>query len=153
VGTLVGCLRKLQQWNLASILDEYRSFSAPSPRLLCEQLIELWDPDLVQIPEGSQPPHWYEAQLQMQEEDAAVWLRWRLGPVGTPRAGVEGGVDWCRPVLQRGRSGEAEHSEAGGVRDITERGEELRQYFRVSGELASTGTVTTLVLQDDVVGD
>lgn len=152
----MGCLRRLQQWNLASILDEYRSFSAPSPRLLCEQLIELWDPDLVQVPEGTQPPCWYEAQLQMQQEDAAVWLRWRLQPGGTPGAAgasAEDGAGECRPVLQRGKAGDAEEPEAGMDRGSEERGEELRQYFRVSGELASLGTVTTLVLQDDVVGD
>ena len=30
VGVLVGCLRRQQGWNLASILDEYRSFASPS---------------------------------------------------------------------------------------------------------------------------
>ena len=43
VGVLVGCLRRQQSWNLASILDEYRSFASPSARLNCEQFIELWD--------------------------------------------------------------------------------------------------------------
>ena len=43
VGVLVGCLRRQQTWNLASILDEYRSFASPSARLNCEQFIELWD--------------------------------------------------------------------------------------------------------------
>ena len=43
VGVLVGCLRRQQGWNLASILDEYRSFASPSARLNCEQFIELWD--------------------------------------------------------------------------------------------------------------
>lgn len=43
VGVLVGCLRRQQGWNLASILDEYRSFASPHARLNCEQFIELWD--------------------------------------------------------------------------------------------------------------
>ena len=43
VGAFVGCLRRQQGWNLASILDEYRSFASPSARLNCEQFIELWD--------------------------------------------------------------------------------------------------------------
>jgi hypothetical protein len=146
----------LQQWNLASILDEYRSFSAPSPRLVCEQLIELWDPDLVQVPEGAQPPYWYETQMQMQEEDAAVWLRWHLEPgamQGAAGAGADGGAGECRPARERRQAGEAEVLEGGSGRGGEEREEELRRYFRVSGQLASPGTVTTLILQDDVVGD
>ena len=43
VGVVIGCLRQQQSWNLASILDEYRSFASPSARLNCEQFIELWD--------------------------------------------------------------------------------------------------------------
>eukprot|EP00761_Pharyngomonas_kirbyi_P001200 gb/GECH01001203.1/.p1 GENE.gb/GECH01001203.1/~~gb/GECH01001203.1/.p1 ORF type:complete len:166 (+),score=41.82 gb/GECH01001203.1/:1-498(+) len=55
-GTLVGCLRKLQRWNLTSILEEYRRYAGSKVRLENEQFIELFDTDLIHIP--SSPPKW-----------------------------------------------------------------------------------------------
>ncbi|BAM81328.1 hypothetical protein, conserved [Cyanidioschyzon merolae strain 10D] len=55
-GTVIGCLRKLQQWNLTSVLEEYRRYVGGKVRLLNEQFIELFDVDLVRIPEN--PPAW-----------------------------------------------------------------------------------------------
>ncbi|KAJ1671954.1 tyrosine-protein phosphatase required for protection against superoxide stress (By similarity) [Spiromyces aspiralis] len=55
-GTAVGCLRKLQGWNLASIFEEYQRYAAPKVRIHNEQFIELFDTDLVTIPED--PPSW-----------------------------------------------------------------------------------------------
>ena len=52
-GTLVGCLRKLQRWNLASILTEYRRYAGSRGRLDNEQFIELFDVDLVKLPENA----------------------------------------------------------------------------------------------------
>ncbi|KAJ8331499.1 tyrosine-protein phosphatase required for protection against superoxide stress (By similarity) [Batrachochytrium dendrobatidis] len=49
-GTVVGCLRKLQKWNLASIFEEYRRYAGPKVRILSEQFIELFDTDLVRVP-------------------------------------------------------------------------------------------------------
>ncbi|KAJ3051939.1 tyrosine-protein phosphatase required for protection against superoxide stress (By similarity) [Rhizophlyctis rosea] len=49
-GTVVGCLRKLQRWNLTSIFEEYRRYAGPKVRLLNEQFIELFDTDLVRVP-------------------------------------------------------------------------------------------------------
>ncbi|GAA5942191.1 protein-tyrosine phosphatase OCA1 family protein [Sporobolomyces koalae] len=49
-GTVMGCLRKLQHWNLTSILEEYRRFAGPKVRVLNEQFIELFDLDLVSVP-------------------------------------------------------------------------------------------------------
>ncbi|KAI9226587.1 MAG: protein-tyrosine phosphatase, partial [Piptocephalis tieghemiana] len=46
-GCLVGCLRRLENWSLASTFDEYRRFSAPKSRSLDMQFIELFDPSLV----------------------------------------------------------------------------------------------------------
>ncbi|KAJ5072004.1 tyrosine-protein phosphatase oca1-related [Anaeramoeba ignava] len=54
--TLIGCLRKIQRWNLATIFEEYRRFAGSKVRLNNEQFIELFDTDLVQIPE--EPPSW-----------------------------------------------------------------------------------------------
>jgi len=55
-GTVIGCLRKIQRWNLTSIFEEYRRHAGSKVRLLNEQFIELFDTDLVGIPEN--PPHW-----------------------------------------------------------------------------------------------
>lgn len=56
VGTIVGCMRKLQRWNLTSIFEEYRRYAGPKVRLLNEQFIELFDTDLVAIPTNK--PKW-----------------------------------------------------------------------------------------------
>eukprot|EP00245_Coleochaete_scutata_P010017 TRINITY_DN3436_c0_g1_i1.p1 TRINITY_DN3436_c0_g1~~TRINITY_DN3436_c0_g1_i1.p1 ORF type:complete len:167 (+),score=22.29 TRINITY_DN3436_c0_g1_i1:128-628(+) len=49
-GTVIGCLRKLQRWNLTSIFEEYRRYAGSKVRLLNEQFIEWFDTDLVTIP-------------------------------------------------------------------------------------------------------
>lgn len=46
-GTVVGCLRKLQRWNLTSIFEEYRRYTASKVRPLILQFIEFFDTDLV----------------------------------------------------------------------------------------------------------
>ena len=46
-GITVGCLRKLQRWNLASILEEYRRYAGSKSRQDNEEFIELFDVDLI----------------------------------------------------------------------------------------------------------
>ena len=58
-GTMVGCLRKLQGWNLTSILEEYRRHAGAKFRQLNEQFIELFDIDLVPLPQSR--PQWMVA--------------------------------------------------------------------------------------------
>eukprot|EP00743_Colponemidia_sp_Colp-15_P005848 GILK01006285.1.p1 GENE.GILK01006285.1~~GILK01006285.1.p1 ORF type:complete len:333 (+),score=35.37 GILK01006285.1:40-999(+) len=41
-GCVVGTLRKVQQWGLTSILDEYRRFAHPKARFMDQQFIELF---------------------------------------------------------------------------------------------------------------
>ncbi|KAJ7297410.1 hypothetical protein O6H91_09G086700 [Diphasiastrum complanatum] len=55
-GTVIGCLRKLQRWNLTAIFEEYRRYAGSKVRILNEQFIELFDTDLVQIPDNH--PSW-----------------------------------------------------------------------------------------------
>jgi len=55
-GTVIGCLRKLQKWNLASIFGEYRRFAGNKVHLLNEQFIELFDTDLLALP--ADHPSW-----------------------------------------------------------------------------------------------
>jgi protein tyrosine/serine phosphatase len=54
---LVGCLRRLQNWSLTSILDEYRAYAGSKARLVHQQYIESFDVDLVTFP--SQLPPWF----------------------------------------------------------------------------------------------
>lgn len=42
-GCLVGCLRKVQQWSLTAIFDEYRRYSFPKSRSMDQQYIEAFD--------------------------------------------------------------------------------------------------------------
>ncbi|ODV90464.1 hypothetical protein CANCADRAFT_2195 [Tortispora caseinolytica NRRL Y-17796] len=42
-GCVVGCIRKLQNWALTMIFDEYRRFSHPKSRPMDQQLIEMYD--------------------------------------------------------------------------------------------------------------
>ncbi|KAL1525714.1 hypothetical protein AB1Y20_020558 [Prymnesium parvum] len=71
VGTVIGCLRRLQQWSLTAILSEYRAFAAPTPRLWCEHFIEQFDVDLISLP--PQVPLWFEVQQQMLMAEQAEW--------------------------------------------------------------------------------
>jgi len=65
-GTLVGCLRRLQNWSLTSILVEYRSYACHrSTRYGDEQFIELFDVDLVTLPVNL--PLWFIEQRRMLE--------------------------------------------------------------------------------------
>lgn len=49
-GTVIGCLRKLQGWNLASVSEEYRRFTGvKGGRILVELLIEAFDVNTIEI--------------------------------------------------------------------------------------------------------
>lgn len=71
VGVVVGCLRRLQNWNLNSIINEYRGFAGPKTRYVHEQMIELFDTDLIVIPKEN--PLWYCAQIDMLRDDEAKY--------------------------------------------------------------------------------
>lgn len=71
-GTVVGCLRRLQQWNLTPILEEYRRYAKSKARYANEQFMELFDEDLVTLPEHL--PEWFIDQRRMMEEEEAEFL-------------------------------------------------------------------------------
>ncbi|QLQ77971.1 hypothetical protein HG537_0A02180 [Torulaspora globosa] len=49
-GCLVGCIRKLQNWSLTMIFDEYRRFAFPKARALDQQFIEMYnDNEIIRI--------------------------------------------------------------------------------------------------------
>ncbi|ODV82419.1 putative tyrosine-protein phosphatase OCA1 [Suhomyces tanzawaensis NRRL Y-17324] len=57
-GTVIGCLRRLQGWNLASVSEEYRRFTgARGGRILVELLIESFDINSVSI-DPERLPEW-----------------------------------------------------------------------------------------------
>ncbi|TPX40591.1 hypothetical protein SeLEV6574_g06541 [Synchytrium endobioticum] len=43
IGCLVGCLRKLQNWSMTSIFDEYRRFAGTKARIADQEFIEVFD--------------------------------------------------------------------------------------------------------------
>jgi tyrosine-protein phosphatase OCA1 len=49
-GTVIGCLRRVQTWCLSSIIDEFRRFAGSNSSPMHEQFIELFDPELVELP-------------------------------------------------------------------------------------------------------
>ncbi|AYU79388.1 Tyrosine phosphatase family [Leishmania donovani] len=62
-GIVCGCLRKLQGWNLVSILEEYRRFAGNKSRADNEEFIELFDEELVslELSNGRRPTILYNA--------------------------------------------------------------------------------------------
>ncbi|RSH91016.1 hypothetical protein EHS25_010192 [Saitozyma podzolica] len=62
-GCVVGALRMLQRWNFASAMVEYRSHSGPSKhRYSDEQYIEIFDPDLINLPPREYLPAWFDCE-------------------------------------------------------------------------------------------
>jgi hypothetical protein len=90
VGALVGCLRRLQHWSLSATLAEYRLYAAPSPRLGVEQFVELWDCDLLTLPD--ELPPWFVHQSELLEEDAERWAIGSSSTGGACGSGSWGGV-------------------------------------------------------------
>ena len=66
-GCLIGCLRKLQQWSLTTIFDEYRRFSFPKSRSMDQEFIELYSEQVV----------WLHAERQWLPRWAVLAKRWR----------------------------------------------------------------------------
>lgn len=57
-GTVIGCLRRIMGWNLASVSEEYRRFTGSrGGRILVELLIEAFDTNLVEI-DRKRAPSW-----------------------------------------------------------------------------------------------
>ncbi|KNC80048.1 hypothetical protein SARC_07577 [Sphaeroforma arctica JP610] len=67
-GTLVGCLRRLQNWNLNAILSEHNMYGGERTRYFNVLLIEIFDLDLVTLPLNL--PEWFVRQQMMQAAEA-----------------------------------------------------------------------------------
>ncbi|KAK5773987.1 putative tyrosine protein phosphatase OCA1 PWA37_003115 [Arxiozyma heterogenica] len=62
-GTVIGCLRRIMGWNLASVSEEYRRFTGSrGGRILVELLIEAFDTKLVEI-DKEKAPAWLQTAL------------------------------------------------------------------------------------------
>ncbi|KAG7395852.1 hypothetical protein PHYBOEH_003098 [Phytophthora boehmeriae] len=53
-GCVIGCMRKMENWSLTSIIDEYCRFAGPRMRLLDQQFIEFFTPT-IQYDERQKP--------------------------------------------------------------------------------------------------
>lgn len=69
IGILLACLRKLQRWNFATILVEYRNFAGNRARAANERLVEMFDTDLITLPEEENLPGWFREQIGWDEEE------------------------------------------------------------------------------------
>ncbi|KAF9932280.1 hypothetical protein FBU30_008575 [Linnemannia zychae] len=68
IGTFMGCLRRLQHWNLSSIIVEYRAYAGNKARYVNEQFIELFDIDWITLP-ANLPNWWIEQEAMWREEE------------------------------------------------------------------------------------
>ncbi|KDN53409.1 protein-tyrosine phosphatase [Tilletiaria anomala UBC 951] len=59
-GVLVGCMRKMQSWNFASILVEYRSFAGSKSRAPNERFIEMFNISTPDLPPERHRPSWLQ---------------------------------------------------------------------------------------------
>jgi protein tyrosine/serine phosphatase len=51
--TIVGSLRRMQGWNLCSIMEEFRRFTPEHPISMYKNYVEMFDFDLINVPENS----------------------------------------------------------------------------------------------------
>ncbi|KAG2373408.1 hypothetical protein C9374_012147 [Naegleria lovaniensis] len=70
-GTLIGCMRKLQDWSLTSIFTEYECFAGNNARHIDQQFIEMFDTDLTTLPteESGNLPQWFIEHKQMKQQE------------------------------------------------------------------------------------
>ena len=174
VGSLIGCLRRLQRWSFAATLEEYRSYAAPTTRLFCEQFIELWDVDLLHLPQT--PPAWHERQQVLLDEDLDRWQERQHNDQPRPEeVCVEEGPDTAEepssdakvnelaeesdffpcedgpdgPSLPGGALGEVDAADFDARGMETSMGELDYDYFRVTAPLVPPGTVTSVVDREE----
>lgn len=70
-GTVIGCMRKLQDWSLTSIFTEYECFAGNNARHNDQQFIEMFDTDLTTLPteESGNLPQWFIEHKQMKQQE------------------------------------------------------------------------------------
>ena len=71
-GTLVACLRKMQDWAFSSIIQELRSFEGRTrlhTRYLNEHFVERFDTDLITPPLDAAAPAWFGRHVKDFEKE------------------------------------------------------------------------------------
>lgn len=70
-GTVIGCMRKLQDWSLTSIFTEYECFAGNNSRHINQQFIEMFDTDLVTLPtpQSCNLPQWFVEHKEMMKQE------------------------------------------------------------------------------------
>ncbi|WWD18574.1 hypothetical protein CI109_103027 [Kwoniella shandongensis] len=68
-GCVVGALRVMQGWNFASALVEYRAHAGSKHRYADEQYIELFDPDIINLPPPQHRPTWWHSPSDDDDDD------------------------------------------------------------------------------------
>lgn len=69
-GAFMGILRKLQHWNFASVINEYRQCAGPDrATYINEQFMEAFDESLIDVDE-QQAPEWFVSGEQLWREEA-----------------------------------------------------------------------------------
>ncbi|CAH0488856.1 hypothetical protein KXD40_002096 [Peronospora effusa] len=78
-GTMIGCLRRLQNWSMTSTIDKYRNIAGSvKTRFENEQFIELFDVDLVTLPQ--QLPLWFTVHQRLMEEERIALAKGEFFP-------------------------------------------------------------------------
>ena len=67
-GAVVGCLRRIQNWCLSSVLQEYAAFADNLTRVEVMHAIEVFDQDIVSEPPRALP-RWYVTQAEQTRGD------------------------------------------------------------------------------------
>ncbi|OQR87893.1 hypothetical protein ACHHYP_07928 [Achlya hypogyna] len=96
-GSIVGCLRRLQNWSLTSTIDKYRNLAGTTKtKFENEQFIEFFDVDLVTLPPHL--PEWFVLNQRLMEEERAALVRKECFP-GVRLTGTD--ADAAIPAYQR----------------------------------------------------
>lgn len=100
IGVFVGVLRRIQSWNLCSVLHEYRSFALHRSKVLTEQYIELFDLNTILIPDNV--PDWFRHYAAMEEEERKeLDALWKNGKVDENGALVDRRSDVAKYEIYR----------------------------------------------------
>ncbi|BBN02830.1 hypothetical protein MPTK1_2g18490 [Marchantia polymorpha subsp. ruderalis] len=135
-GTVVGCLRRLQKWNLTSLLEEYRRYAGSKARYANEQFMELFDEDLVTLPKDL--PAWFIDQRRMMEEEEADFRRSQESAVQQINGGSSSPLTWLE-ASPLGNGSSNGHVSGNAQRTDEENGEDT------SKPLATVKTPTDVV--------
>ncbi|KAL9658698.1 hypothetical protein ABK040_005854 [Willaertia magna] len=68
-GTVIGCLRKIQDWSLTSIFTEYECFAGNHSRHYNQQFIEMFDTGLIALPSDGLLPNWLLEHYEMNRRE------------------------------------------------------------------------------------